>query len=85
MTLDVRRQRLIVKKSRHKKQILVYCSAMNTGNHVDLKRATGTGISFASGGALVGAEAAGLIGSLIGALVLGLIGIALIALIKSVK
>lgn len=57
-------------------------SYMNSNkHHVDIKKAAGTGISFASGGALVGSEIAGLIGSLIFAVVLGIIGIWLVSML----
>jgi predicted lipid-binding transport protein (Tim44 family) len=57
----------------------------NGNNHIDLNKATGTGISFASGGALIGAELAGLIGGLIFAVILGLIGFAIVALIRNAR
>jgi len=57
----------------------------NNPNHIDINRATGTGISFASGGSLIGAELAGLAGALVFAIVLGLIGFAIVALIKNAR
>jgi len=54
-------------------------------HRVDINKAAGTGISFASGGALIGAEVAGLIGGLLFAIILGLIGFAIVASIKNAR
>jgi hypothetical protein len=53
--------------------------------NVDINKAAGTGISFASGGAMIGAEVAGIIGSICGAILLAIIGIVIIYLIKNSK
>ena len=58
-----------------------YMSSLKQNSHVDINKAAGTGISFASGGALIGSEVAGLIGSIVGAVALGLIGVLLIYLL----
>lgn len=50
----------------------------------DINKATGTGLSFASGGGMIGAEIAGLIGALLFAVVLGVIGFLIVsALLKN--
>lgn len=55
----------------------------NSGDHIDLKKATGTSISFASGGGLLGGSLAGLFGALLLAVILGLIGFAIVASLKN--
>lgn len=47
----------------------------NQGNGAAFIKATGTGISFASGGALLGETVSGFAGAILGALAIGAIGV----------